>query len=368
MILKSYSNISKTKNQFNYLPLSNRDEQPLNHSIAYRLNESLNYSTTNRTKVNETLSVNRKLNKSAFSDDRNKSNKSNKSINSSRKYIKPKIQVLKSKNIQLGKTEKSIMNKLSKDKGKFKKKKLTIDLSQISRYNETANALKLKDKIYKQKKKIYNVFKITKTHKYLKNRNFNSYSSNSNSNNNNNSNNKNDKNNNLSFEPNDRNMSQKEMLLNKINNKKKSYLYTEYMKNLQEINNQTYTDSNVNRIDNSQGEMMDTYNHIMDYTNNQNINSYKNKKAIMLKNKSKELSISYDNVTQRKPIKVNICLTSYKNNKSLTNKIYDDERKKKALQDKKEQEQLEQEALHNLLFEKKDNDLFTNIIYLNNNK
>ena len=127
MILKSYSNISKAKNQFNYLPLSNRDEQPLNNSIAYRLNESLNYSTTNRTKVNETFSVNRKLNKSAFSDDRNKSNKtnkSNKSINSSRKYIKPKIQVLKSKNIKLGKTEKSFMNKLSKDKGKFKKKKI----------------------------------------------------------------------------------------------------------------------------------------------------------------------------------------------------------------------------------------------------
>ena len=368
MILKSYSNISKTKNQFNYLPLSNRDEQPLNHSIAYRLNESINYSTTNRTNVYETFSVNRKLNKSAFSDERNKSNKS---IGSPRKYIKPKIQVLKSKNIKFGKTEKSIMNKLSKDNGKFRKKKLTIDLSQISRYNETANALKLKDKIYKQKKKICNVFKITKTHKYLKNRNFNSYNSNINTNNNNsnnnNSNNKNDMNN-LSYEPNDRNMSQKEMLLNKINSKKKSYLYTEYMKNLQEINNQTYTDSNVNRIDSSQAEIMDTYNHIMDYTNNQNINSYKNKKAIMLKNKNKELSVSYDNVSQRKPIKVKICLTSYKNNKSLVNKKYDNERKKKALQDKKEQEQLEQEASHNLLFEKKDNDLFTNIIYLNNNK
>ena len=108
----------------------------------------------------------------------------------------------------------------------------------------------------------------------------------------------------------------------------------------------------------------------MELNNNKNINGYNKKKenkASMIKKKTKELNISYDNVSQRKPIKVNICLTSGKNNKSLANRKNDDERKKKALQDKKEQEQLEQEALHNLLFEKKDNDIYTNIIYLNKN-
>ena len=44
------------------------------------------------------------------------------------------------------------------------------------------------------------------------------------------------------------------------------------------------------------------------------------------------------------------------------------DRKKQALKDKKEQEKLEQEAAHNIIFEsnnKNDNEIFTNIIYLN---
>ena len=69
---------------------------------------------------------------------------------------------------------------------------------------------------------------------------------------------------------------------------------------------------------------------------------------------------------KRKPIKVNLNITS-KNHISPGNRK-DIEKKRKALQDKKEQEKLEEEDLHNLLFERKDNDLFNNIIYMNNNK
>ena len=75
---------------------------------------------------------------------------------------------------------------------------------------------------------------------------------------------------------------------------------------------------------------------------------------------------SYNDPEERKPIKVNISLTYGKNSSNLIKRKNEEEIKKKALKDKKEQEQLEQEALHNILFENKDNDLFTNIIYMNN--
>ena len=72
----------------------------------------------------------------------------------------------------------------------------------------------------------------------------------------------------------------------------------------------------------------------------------------------------YEICEKRKPIKVNLTL----NNGNIINKKeyknYYDERIKKALEDKKEQEKMEKEASHNLLFEKKDNDLFNNVVCL----
>ena len=69
---------------------------------------------------------------------------------------------------------------------------------------------------------------------------------------------------------------------------------------------------------------------------------------------------------KRKPIKVNLNITSSKNIIDPYIDKKEVEIKKKALQDKKEQEQLEDEDIHNILFERKDNDLFNNIICMNN--
>ena len=343
-VFNSYSNASKTKNKFKNYSLTNRIDPCINQSLTYRINESFNYSLTNRSSVNEILSFN-KMNKSTFSDEKIKSVRR---CNNSRRYIKPKVKIPQSK---ISHQKKHIVNKLSIEKDILKKKKLTIDLSQITRYNDTSNSLKLNKNIYKQKKKIFNFFKIKKNEKKLKDIN-------------------NEINNNLSFDSNDNNESQKEMLLNKINKNMKPYLYTEYIKNIRNINNQAYLQNYRNTEENQTEVNNYNNNMVLDLQNISNINSYKKKdiNSITSKKKNKELNISYDNGNQRKPIKVNLSMTSSKNNNnSLINKKYDDEIKKKALQDKKEQEELEQEALHNLLFEKKDNDLFTNIIYLNNN-
>ena len=347
-LFKSYGSISKTKNQFKNYSLANRVEPYLNQSLTFRINEPHNYTLTNRPTVNEPFSLN-KMNKSTFSDDRIKFLNGD---NNSRKYIKPKVKLPQGK---ISHQKKNILNKFSKEKDKLKKKKLTIDISQIERNNYINNSLKFNNKVYQQKKKIFNYFKITSSEKRLKDIN-------------------NDTNYNLSFDANNKKKSKNE-LLNKINKNMKPYLYSEYIKNIKSINNQAYSQNNINRVEN-RTEVIDNYNYINN--NNMileykipNINSYKKKdiNSLKIKKKNKELNISYDNANQRRPIKVNLSLTSGKNtnNDSLTNKNCDDERKKKALQDKKEQEELEQEALHNLLFEKKDNDLFTNIIYMNNN-
>ena len=104
-------------------------------------------------------------------------------------------------------------------------------------------------------------------------------------------------------------------------------------------------------------------------TDNININNFENKDLLNQKLKKKMMNISsYNESKERKPIKVNISLIYGKYRSNLTKIKKDEEIKKKALKDKKEQEQLEQEALHNLLFETKDNDLFNNIIYKNNNE
>ena len=92
------------------------------------------------------------------------------------------------------------------------------------------------------------------------------------------------------------------------------------------------------------------------YKNNNNITCYnnKNKKNKIPLGKINKINISFDGYKKLKPIKVNLRMNF--------------DRKKQALKDKKEQEKLEQEAAHNIIFEsnnKNDNEIFTNIIYLN---
>ena len=67
------------------------------------------------------------------------------------------------------------------------------------------------------------------------------------------------------------------------------------------------------------------------------------------------MNVSFDEYNKKTPIKVNLRMNL--------------ERKKQALKDKNEQEKIEKEALNsNLFFDSKENynDIFTNIIYLNN--
>ena len=322
--IMSYKNISKTKNKFNNYALTNRVDKSFDQSMTYRSNESNNYSITNREINNEPISTNRKLNKTAFSDEGFRSPDKNDYSHSPR-YIKPMIKITQLK--------KNGFNKFCTEKEKLKKKKLTIDFAKITRYNnDSINSLKNKDKIYKQNKKIFKFFKISK-----------------------NKDNINDDNN-LSFEINDK----KKELLNKMNQNMKLYLFNNYFnnKNNQEAKNvENRTEIGYNNNYN---------NNTFDINDDLNINNYQ-KKAIFNKyiKKNKNLNKSYfTEKEERKPIKVNLTL-NYNNN--LLKRKEDQKIKKKALKDKKEQEELENEAIHNLLFEKKDNDLFNNIIYLNNN-
>ena len=327
---KSYGKISKTKNKYNNYTIPNKIiDKSLNKSLTYRLNDSINYSNTNRTNVNEQPSTNRKLNKSSFSDEGHKSpNK----YDYSPRYIKPLVKITQLK--------KNTLNNFCTEKENFKKKKLTIDLAQITRYNNTINTLKNNDKIYKQKKRISNFFKISKNK------------------------NKNDEKNNLSFEIDNKNNDKNKDLLNKINKKMKLYIFNNYFN---KMNKQENFIKKVKTIEKqTEVEYNSNYNNTSDRNEDLKINNYR-KKIILNKNvkKNKYLNKSYFDEKERKPIKVNLSLNY--NNNCLLKKKEDDNIKKKALKDKKEQEKLEQEALHNLLFEKKDSDLFNNIIYLNNN-
>ena len=71
--------------------------------------------------------------------------------------------------------------------------------------------------------------------------------------------------------------------------------------------------------------------------------------------KKNVMNISFDGYNKIKPIKVNLRMNF--------------DRKKQAMKDKKEQEKLEQDALHNIMLDNhnnnNNNDIFTNIIYLN---
>ena len=294
-------NIFKTKNKFKISNLTNRIDLPLEHSLTYRLNDSFNYSFTNRINADEPLTTYRKLNKSAFSEDIIESTNKN---NYSPRYIKPIIRI--------SHQEKYPLNKFYIEKGKLKKKKLIINLSQITKYNESIDTLKNKDKLYKQQNKICNNFKICKQPRKISNLNDN-----------------------LSLELEVNKTFNKNELSEKINKNLLSYLYNDSPNNL-----------------------------------NKNIKKDKNKnnQKIKIDNKTlktnKNSNISYDNCEKIKPIKVNLTLNNRNNINKKEYKNYYVERIKKALEDKKEQEKLEKEASHNLLFDKKDNDLFNNVVYL----
>ena len=336
---KSYKNKSKTKKKFQNYSLTNRFiDQPL----TYRLNDSISYSITNRTNVNDPPSTNRALNKSNFSEDRIKSPKI---YDYSLRYIKPLVKI--------SHQSKYILNKLNQEKEKLKKKKLNIDLNKIT-CNYSINTLKnnAEDKVYKQKKKLFQFFKISKKIKKS-----------------------NTTKNNLSFDKNKNKLNlTKNDLSDIINNNVKSYLYKNYISN---INKKEKIKNHIKELENkTEIGYNKNYFNTIETAENININNFKNKDLSNKKLKNKIMNISsYNEPEERKPIKVNISLTYGKhcyNSYNMTKRKKDEEIKndeeikKKALKDKKEQEQLEQEALHNLLFENKDNDLFTNIIYMNN--
>ena len=329
---KSYNNISKTQNKFkNYTLLNNNvnTEQSVNQSLTYRMDESINYSMANTVTVNEPLTTTRHLNNSAFSDE---TIKSPIQYNTISRYIKPLIR----KSV----TIKKPVNKYSTEKETLKKKKLTIDLGQLNKYTESYNSLK-KNNLYKQKKKVLDFFRIKKKAKNC------------------------DEKNNLTF---DKNTLQKNQLLEKINNSMKSYLYIKHNNN---INNKV-TKTDINNQKEKENKTVIEYNNnfLININDKQklNINNDKNKNVVIKEYKKKNtFNISDNRGEERIPIKVNLNLTFGKNNNS-SDKKSNYERKKKALKDKMEQELLEQEALHNLQFEKKDSDIFNNIICLNDNE
>ena len=330
-VLKSYGQISKMKTKYDNFSLTTQSHKSLNQSLP-TLNESLFHSLTNR--ANESIPVNKIFNKSVYFE-----HKFSNQHSFSQKYIKPKV----SKNKYIRKN--IILNGFLNEKNKMNNEIRTIDISIKEKYNDQNNLLNLDDKIYKQKIKNFNSFKICKK---AQNSDFD-----------------------LSHEINKIKSPKRINLLNKVDKKRKKYLYVNYIHNINNKNSQinfAKKSINLNKIDNR--------NNIFDLiNNNSNLNTIdskdktitdidKNKGIIKVKKKN-YLNTSYDNV-KRKPIKVNLNITS-KNHISPGNRK-DIENKRKALQDKREQEKLEEEDLHNLLFERKDNDLFNNIICMNNNK
>ena len=127
-----------------------------------------------------------------------------------------------------------------------------------------------------------------------------------------------------------------EIFLNKINKNK--------IKNLKLINlTNEYT--NNNDLSNIIKKENNIYLNHIKYHNN-----YNKKNKIPLRNNN--MNVSFDCYNKIRPIKVNLKMNI--------------DRKIKALKDKKEQEKLEQEAMHNIYFDSLNNkDIFSNIIYLN---
>ena len=325
-ILKSSDNITKIKNKFQYNSLNKGINKTLNisnnNSMTYRINES---------------NIRRSLNRSTISEDKSPSR-----IYYSQKYIKPKII-----NNKYMKSKEKLLNINFKENDKLKKKRTTINLSNIIENKATFHSLNLNDNIYYKKRKTVNSCNI---YKKPLNSDYN-----------------------LNSEINEHNNFLKSNLLNDSHKYKKKYInndYINYINNINNISNQNNFKKNIvsNKLKNRTNDStFSTANLNMleskDSINN-TINNNKELGKIKVK-KNNFLNISYDRL-KRKPIKVNLNINSIKKYINSNYNRKDLEREKKALQDKKEQEKLEDEDLHNLLFERKDNDLFDNIIYMNN--
>ena len=318
-ISKSYENDSKVKNKYNNYTISNG----IRKSLTYRLDDSLNNLINNR--KSDSFSERWKSNKFEFCE-----NKINSKIHSSfsQKYFSPMNRSIKL--VQ----RKNALNKVCINNINLKKKKLKIEISQITKYEDSINNKIINENINEQKEKIFNSFKIYNKPEEK----------------------------NLSFE-----------LIGNNDYSNKNYLFNKNERNfVHNINNHMNFKKNKNK---TQLEKKPYYKNKNLYLNNidkenLNYNIYNNinEEGYLIKVKKKNYTnLNYDKtMNKRKPIKVNLNNNNSKNSTNINNEIIDSEIKKKALKDKKEQEQLEDEHLHNLLFKRRESDLLSNIVFMNN--
>ena len=316
-ISKSYDNVSKLKNKRNNCIISNG----INKSLTYKLDESLNNLSTKR--KSDALSERRKSNKFEFLE-----NKDNSKFHSSfsQKYLSPTNNSIKIDQ------RKNSFNKVYIKNINLKKKKLKIEISQNSKYEDLINEKLIDEKIYESKENIFNSFNINKK---LEDKN-------------------------LSFEIIGNNdLSYKNYLFNKNERNNANDINFKINKNKTQLEKKPYYKNKNLYLNNLEKENL-----------NYNSYNYINENVYQIKVKKKNYTnINYDKmINKRKPIKVNLNNNNSKNYTNINNEKNENEIKKKALKDKKEQEKLEDEHLHNLIFKRKESDLLTNIVFLNNNK
>ena len=277
----------------------------INKPLTYRLNESLNYSFAQMNK--KSLKNINSNNKSTLSFISNKSPK-NKDNNfcSSPRYTKPNINNMKKNyGINMKYIENGKLKKIYNNKNKFNNQLQQKNVLKL--FKKTKSFFKSKD----NEKNI-----SIDNHKYNNNINLNT-----------------NLNNKIFYE---------EKLIKKINKNKGNNLYMDLNHDLLNKSNDILIKNNTNKENNIYKNNITCY----------NIINKKNKIPIMKKN---VMNISFDGYNKIKPIKVNLRMNF--------------DRKKQAMKDKKEQEKLEQDALHNIMLDNNNNnnnnDIFTNIIYLN---
>ena len=287
----------------NYKKIKEKNDYT-NRPLTYRLNESLNYSFAKAKEINKNSFKNLNI------------------INNN----KSTISFLKEKSPK--NSNNTFCSSPRYTKPNIKNMKNTYGINM--KYIENG---KLK-KIYNNKNKFNNILQQKNILKYFKIQKKAKTKSFFKSNNNNNLNSTNIKDNKIPYK--------KEKIIPKAKNKNEKnnlYLYTDYTNNTNKSKDILISDNNNNSKEN------------ILYNNNITCYNNYNKKNKILK-KMNNINVSFDGFTKRRPIKVNLRMNF--------------ERKNQAIKDKKEQEKLEQDALNNYFFEYKDNnDIFSNIIYLN---
>ena len=287
----------------NYKKIKEKNDYT-NRPLTYRLNESLNYSFAKAKEINKNSFKNLNI------------------INNN----KSTISFLKEKSPK--NSNNTFCSSPRYTKPNIKNMKNTYGINM--KYIENG---KLK-KIYNNKNKFNNILQQKNILKYFKIQKKAKTKSFFKSNNNNNLNSTNIKDNKIPYK--------KEKIITKAKNKNEKnnlYLYTDYTNNTNKSKDILISDNNNNSKEN------------ILYNNNITCYNNYNKKNKILK-KMNNINVSFDGFTKRRPIKVNLRMNF--------------ERKNQAIKDKKEQEKLEQDALNNYFFEYKDNnDIFSNIIYLN---